>query len=183
MKNVFKYSLVALLAFGACKSNAKKEEIFEDKLMKCTYNSFEDKGNAMKQLIEDYENQLIRENVLLSKEGASYLALYKIIGRGEDFINYPSKSFLTYVKEMGVKKNLKGLQLCEQVAYQDEALYNKSTLKKLQAIRKEMTQQVDLSPQWVASRMLTVFEPSDFDHDYYKLKAFLLFDTFTEAKK
>lgn len=142
--------------------------------MDCSYKSFSDNGKALKALIFEYENLLIKEKYLADSSGKSYREILQKISNGNLFDKTPSKFFSVELKKIE-KPNLEKLQTCQEIIAKDSSFYNLSKLKGLEQVIINAQNSRDLQPSHIARDILKVLTEEDFELEFYKMRTFFLF--------
>lgn len=159
------------LLFTSCTS---QNDRIENVIMKCSYQSFDDKGKAFKALIDDYENLLIDENIIPDRSGKSYRQVFLKVASGNEFNKVPSKFFATEMQKLE-KPDMEKARKCQKIIDQDSLSYDVSKLKGLEQAMINAQKSLDLQPSTIAKEILDVLTEEDFELDFYKMRAFLLF--------
>ncbi|WAC01896.1 hypothetical protein N7U66_18875 [Lacinutrix neustonica] len=151
----------------------------ESKLMDCYYQSFSDDGVELKHLISNYENLLINEGFLEDNSGNSYLRFLQNFANQKYSVN-PSKLFSVEEQKI-IKIDENEFPECRKIILADSTtLYNFKSKGISDAVIN------NAKPYNTVKDMLKVWSVDDFEIDYYKRQAFLVFlliDTESGLKK
>nr|WP_295705824.1 hypothetical protein [uncultured Lacinutrix sp.] len=173
VKSIF--CIIILIINSSCFSQNNR---IENKLMECYYQSFQDNGIEIKKLIHDYENLLINEGFLKDNSAKSYITFLQNFSNQN--IYTPSKFFC--VESQNIKKlNEVNYLECRKLVLED---FKHTNTSKLESIEKAVIN--NSNPQNVVKDMLKVLTKEDFEIEYYKRQAFLVFcliDTEAGLKK
>ncbi|WP_299888927.1 hypothetical protein [uncultured Lacinutrix sp.] len=162
-----KFIISILLLFINISNIYSQSKRIESELMKCTYKAISDEGTSLKQLILDYETLLINEGVVEDSSGESYRVLVQNFANKN--IITPSKLFCVETQKIK-KANTNKFYDCKKTILKDSLNYD---LSKLKGTKQALFN--NAKPHIKAKEMLKVLSDSDFDIDYYKLRAFYLF--------
>lgn len=167
MKRIFFINLivgfVTIYCFG-------QNESIESKLMHCLY----DNRPGYNEVLYNFEELLISENILVDKKGISYIILLDKIRDDSQFNFCPSKSLIE--EELKLKEpNVDLIRACKS------ELLNKAKGQNLKV--KEMMDAINnllilnnLNPSSIATEILNVLSESDFEHYYYRQRVLFLLD-------
>ncbi len=127
-----------------------------------------DSEKPLEKVLFAFEKELIKQQVLESNKGISYVKLLQEIVRKND-VNYNYKySFidsLEHTKNIDITtylKHQKALVLDKAMAYEKLMSSN--------------TEEMDLHPGMVAEKILSITTTKDFENNYFKLQFLLFFD-------
>ncbi len=166
MRKIF----LGLFILGQLTASCQEQsEQLESKAMNCVYESYDDKGVAFKRVIYDFEQLLITEKILGDRSGKSYKALFEKIATNNEFTNWPVTSFGDLLNTIG-RPQQEALENCLTTL-------EKTPVNKLEAFAKIIQTSEKLTPSILANGILATLDDDDFELNYYKMSAFLLFDT------
>lgn len=146
----------------------------EDKLMDCAYQTYDDKGRAIKTLIFDFEQLLIDEKIIKDRNGDDYAAIFKKIALENDFDFTPSKSFLAELQKLA-KPNPANSEECRNAILGNSSI-EESKIAKLEIVLDSIQTSGNGNASKIANGILSVLSENDFELDYYKLRTLFLFD-------
>ncbi len=170
MKNLLKVLVVFLVACSPA------QDRIENKLMQCSYQSFQDGGVQLQQLMHDYENLLIKEGLLRDVTGASYR---RMLSQLSEENNIKGKALYSFMEQWsGLEKQEEfDMQNCVQQILSDSTQYKSHTFLKFQAtMEKEVTLFGDFQPEVLSTKMLGILSAKDLELDFYKFRVFFLLD-------
>lgn len=184
MVKLFQYKTTSMLLnilvgfiFTFC--SAQNERI-ENKIMNCSYQSFEDDGEELKELISNYQNLLITQGILKDSNGKSYRQILENIAAGNEFDKVPSTFFAIELQKIK-KPDTEEIKECQKIIIADSS-YNTSKLKGLEQVMTNVLNLEDIEPSIIANEILNVLSDEDFEIDFYKLRIFLLFGIIIETE-
>jgi len=154
----------------------------ENKIMECYYVSYADSGNALKKLINEYENLLVNERILADKSGESYLDILTKIAKENKVEKNPSVFFSTELKNIN-KSNFKNIQKCIEAVNKDSSLYKKSKLKNLHEITNLNNLDSFKTASILSKKILQVLTKEDFELVFYKMRIFILLEVLNVSEK
>lgn len=148
--------------------------------MECNYLSFSDNGEQLKVLMSDFEAQLINEKFLADETGSSYQKIISQIASGIELNKKPSYSFMNQLN--GLERRMDSTSInCQKNVLSDSTKYDSAKFNKFQkTIENIINSAGDLRPEVIASVITEVLSTQDFELDFYKLRAFLLFDMLSQ---
>lgn len=171
MKQTLFFILLSVFLLNSCKP---KNERIENRLMKCKYLSFQDNGKQLKELLSDYESHLIKTGVLLDITGKSYKNTINKIANGIEIKNKPPYSFIKMLNGIEKSTNSKSNDCLQSI---DSSKYDVITFNKLQKTMKSIINTSNnLKAELLANGISEVLSEKDFEFDFYKMRAFFLFD-------
>ncbi|WP_430411799.1 hypothetical protein [Kordia sp.] len=176
MKKLLKSYIYVLILLVSCISfGQNKNYKLETTYMNCMYGIFEDDGVKLKELIKKAEQKLIEAKLLKDTSGKSYIALYKNIEKAinGEALNLGISNHV--IEGMNNNKKIKEYMGCMQGIMQSKN-YEGSKLN--QFIKLSSSGSNNTKVTALATKLLTVFEAKDFDHDFYKYLTFSLIDKF-----
>ncbi len=144
--------------------------------MDCNNQSFVDGGKQLKELITDYESNLIKAKIISDNSGESYLKTISQISNGIEPKEKPYYSFGEMLN--GIEKNQNSISnTCFQTVLSDSTKYDfKKFLKFQNSLENTIKNAVNLRIELLATEFSNILSEKDFELDFYKMKAFLLFD-------
>ncbi|XLS28087.1 ExbD/TolR family protein [Flavobacteriaceae bacterium M23B6Z8] len=166
-------ALIVLLINSLFTSCASQSERIETKIMDCTYQAFEDNGEAFKAAVVDYENLLIEEKILVDSSGKSYVRALRNIADVKKSNKIPSKFFAAELQNIE-KPDQEKVRKCQEIINKDSASYNISKLKGLERVMINAQKSKDLKASSLMNDVLNVLKEEDFEHDFYKIRIFVL---------
>jgi len=124
--------------------------------------------DALEKVLFAFENHLIKQQILESNNGMSYVKLLEEIIRKND-VNYHYKySFIDTLE------NTKSIDITKYLKGQTKLVFDKAnTYKKLMSSN---TEEMDLHPGKIAEKFLSIIKATDFENTYFKLQFLLFFD-------
>ena len=141
--------------------------------MDCSYQSFADSGKEFKKLISDYENLLIKEEILADKSGKSYRQVLQKISNENGFDKVPSMFFITEWQKIVKPDNEKAME-CQNIMVEDSASYDMSKLKKFEQAMNNARNSINIQST-LAKELLEILTEDDFALDFYKVRTFFIF--------
>lgn len=175
MKKLLYFILILLMV--SCNTSKDRVEV---KLMGCIYSSFTDKGALFKQAMLDHEQYLITAQILKDKTGNSYVEAFKKVNLDNTFnITETFSEEAGKLEEYGEDRVLLISECGKNI---DSNIFDFEKGNKLREIiaLMGMNEKVELSS--AAKDILLLLDEDDFELDYYKLNAFLIFDRFKLLK-
>ncbi len=172
--------LYIILIFSIVSCNTSKDRI-EVKLMDCIYSNYMDEGALFKQAMLDHEQYLITTGILKDATGDSYIKAFKKISI-ENTFNI-SETFAAGTSRLELNRESKESLFIE--CRKSMLNINISSLEKgnkLGAITALMGTNGNVDISSVANEVLELLNEDDFELNYYKLNAFLIFDAFKLLK-
>ncbi|WGH76402.1 biopolymer transporter ExbD [Tenacibaculum tangerinum] len=169
-------SAITLLFISLLYSCGIQTERIEEKLMDCNNQSFVDGGKQLKELLMDYESNLIKANIISDNTGKSYL---KIINQISNGIEPKEKPYYSFGEKLnGIEKNQNSISnTCLQTVLSDSTKYDfKKFLRFQNSLENAIRNARDLRIELLATEFSSTLSEKDFELDFYKMKAFLLFD-------
>jgi|GEM_PF-2338182 len=98
-----------------------QEQPFEEQLIDCLKNAFDDKGVAFEAKLASYETAFIALNKLPDNSGMSYKALFEKMKGNPDFKpSFPEEAFTSIMED--VKPNVEKAKACQPTAAQNEIM-------------------------------------------------------------
>lgn len=147
-----------------------QQERAEVALFNCAYQSFDDGGKAFKQVILDYEQLLVDENVLEDNSGDSYVKFYETQFVDKN-IKPPTKLFKTFVSTLDIPDDTKRRK-CNKAVMNDTLNYDFSRLTTFQnIIASNAANDLDIGAS--AKEIMGVLNAKDFELDFYKIATFV----------
>lgn len=146
----------------------------------CLVKTSEELGVDLKQELSDFEEHLIKNGVLSNNSGESYYQIYETIAKTGD-INFKFQyslldSIKTHVDNFELNDiNTDCVELSEKL--QKSEKFKNSKLTQLQMAMDSIQAIKDISVSVLASVILRILSPEDFEHDYYRMSALLLLAT------
>ncbi|WP_435262084.1 ExbD/TolR family protein [Tenacibaculum sp. nBUS_03] len=171
-----RYTIIIFLLIILFYSCGIKTERIEIKLMDCNKLAFIDEGKQLKELMIDYESNLIKSGIIANNSGKSYLETISKIADGVEFKNRPFYSFGEMLN--GIRKNNSTTSNnCLQQVLIDSSKYDFKQFSKFQKIlKKTISSSQDLRIELLAKVFSNVLTEKDFELDLYRMKVYLLFD-------
>ncbi|WP_165749363.1 ExbD/TolR family protein [Cellulophaga sp. Z1A5H] len=166
MNNTFFLCFLILLGTKLQAQNKKQEIV----LMECIYTNYSDGGIALKQLISNFQNQLLEEKVIADFSGSSYRRIINQMAKDTFLTNQFFFNFSDEWEKIGssfdrLNKN------CRNTILKENSL--PFELKISDLISKKNIQ----SSSDIAQIMLQVFSDKELELEYIKLKLFLFMAT------
>ncbi|WP_299255219.1 biopolymer transporter ExbD [uncultured Lacinutrix sp.] len=145
----------------------------EAELMNCMYNSYKDGGVAFKNILNDFEQQLVVNNFLNDASGESYIALLNKMSNKE--INNLKLSSFSFnaIKEIETLSVLEA-QICSQELKKELDL-DKFKGTKLDSVMNEVMSADNISITQYSSSLLSFLTAEDFELDLYKINLLYFF--------
>ena len=145
----------------------------EAELMNCMYNSYKDGGVAFKNILNDFEQQLVANNFLNDASGESYIALLNKMSNKE--INNLKLSSFSFnaIKEIETLSVLEA-QICSQELKKELDL-DKFKGTKLDSVMNEVMSADNISITQYSSSLLSFLTAEDFELDLYKINLLYFF--------
>jgi len=172
MKTNILLNIIVGFLFTSC---IAQNDRIENIIMDCSYQSFEDGGKKFRKLISDYENLLIKEEILADESGKSYRQVLQKIADRNEFDKIPSIFFTDELQKLE-KPDLEKAQECQKIIVKDSTIYNLSKLKGLELAINNAQNSRDIQASLIAKDILKILTEEDFELDYYKLRTFFLFN-------
>lgn len=173
MRQTLVFTFLFISLFYSC---GIQTERIENKLMDCYNLNFADNGKQLEKLIADYESNLIKANIILDNSGKSYLKTISDISNGIDPKEKPFYSFGEMLN--GIEKNQDSTsKACLQAVISDSSKYDSKKFVRFQGTLENVIREAgDLRIELLANEISNVLSEKDFELDFYKMRAFLLFD-------
>lgn len=142
----------------------------ENAIMNCIYNSYSDKGIALKQLIVDFQNQLIKEKILPDASGSSYVHILEQMAN-DTFLQ--SELFDEFTENWGKIESPFEIENnnCRKPILKDSLLPFEV---KIRAIYEK---DIPESSSDIAQILSQVLTNEDLELDFYKIKLFVFMAT------
>lgn len=163
-------ALIILIYFNVSfifSQEIKAETIYQ----KCVYNSLSDKGTLLKKYTKEFENVLIKSNVLKDSTSKAYFELFKALGTNKwKNFNY-NYSYIDSINKTASYKTILGNSDCKEVMrnFKD---FKKSKFFKMRTISvKECKTMEEL-----LKKMSFFLEEEDFELDFYKYRTLLFLE-------
>lgn len=175
MKYIYFLILFTIINFSCI----SQDYSVEDQLLDCIYESFYNKGVDLKSELRKFENHLIKEKIIENNSGESYFKVFKIISLAGDY-NFTSNYNLLDTLNNKIDKNFLSENInqnCNEIMsnLQNNSKFKKSKLYLLQKSLDSLKNQPDINTSIVAKKIIKILNAKDFNHDYYKTKALLVF--------
>ncbi len=151
-----------------------QNERIEIKLQNCTYEQIPNNGKELKDEIYEFENYLIKKNILSDGAGKSYIHLFKQIEKENDVQFDYNYSFTDSIQKIIISDIYK--QMDCQVELINSESYLNTKVHKLISVMDSIKISGDMMPANIASGILSVLDEKDFELEYYKIKTFVLLD-------
>ncbi|WP_431160501.1 biopolymer transporter ExbD [Flagellimonas beolgyonensis] len=166
------FFLLILTLAQLCSCSAQSKRI-EEKLMECTFQSYEDAGAEFQILISSYESLLINEGFLDDGSGKSYHGILKKLANGRGFEKEPTKFF--YLELQKIKQgNLIKVKECHAFVLSDSLNTETKRLFRFFNVFDPKNPNT-ASKSNMAQQILKILDVEDFELPFYKLHVFLLF--------
>ncbi|WP_152971511.1 ExbD/TolR family protein [Lacinutrix algicola] len=145
----------------------------EVEMMNCMYNSYKDGGVAFKNILNDFEQQLVVNNFLNDASGESYIVLLNKMSNKE--INNLKLSSFSFnaIKEIETLSVLEA-QICSQELKKELDL-DKFKGTKLDSVMNEVMSANNISITQYSSSLLSFLTAEDFELDLYKINLLYFF--------
>lgn len=145
----------------------------ETELMNCMYNSYKDGGVAFKNILNDFEQQLVVNSFLNDASGESYIALLNKMSNKE--INNLKLSSFSFnaIKEIETLSVLEA-QICSQELKKELDL-DKFKGTKLDSVMNKVMSADNISITQYSSSLLSFLTAEDFELDLYKINLLYFF--------
>jgi len=169
MKKIVLY----FISFSILLACRHEEERVETKLMRCLYDSYDDRGQQFKDALTNYEIYLISEKIIPDNSAKSYKSIFTKINAGDKTILNLEKSFDDALYTIQKPNNLDSVRICQK-----EYLKDFSKGRKLQKIIDSLLQKKNIELPSFANAFLSVLDEEDFQLDYYKMRTFMILDVF-----
>jgi len=140
-------------------------------MAECLYQSYDDNGIALKQLLSDYEQLLIDENIIEDASGKSYRKAFENL-LDDKIIKSPSKLFLvefSKLKSLDVEKRAK----CIEETQKDSLKYDYSKFIKFQDVMSQ-AEGMDAGNSALSRLILTTLTDEDLELYFYKIVTYAL---------
>lgn len=170
---------ILTLIFNSCSG---QDYAIETKHFDCIDKTSTELGVDLKKELSDFEEHLIKSGVLADNSGDSYYKIYEIIKETGDINFVFQYSLLDSIKAKVNKDNVDFNELstdCLSLAektYKTKK-YKRSKIYQLKVGMDSIKNSARIDPSGIASLILTVLNPKDFEHDYYKMTVLLLLAT------
>jgi len=149
----------------------------ESKHFDCLVKTASELGVDLKKELSDFEEHLIKTGVLADNSGESYYKIYEIIKETGDIDFVFQYSLLDSVKSSIDNVEFSDLSSdCLKLAEktQKSRKFKRSKLYQLKISMDSITNSGDINVSNVTAVILRILNPSDFEHDYYKMTALLM---------
>lgn len=145
----------------------------------CLYNSLHDKGKKLKRINNEFENYLIKKEVLKDSTGSSYKKLLSLLYSSKGKV---MKSLFTYeyLDAMHSIENGKPIFFKFDSSCAKEIVLNDDFTEHLEKLESLMPKEKTDDLSLIFKNMDTVFSAEDFELDYYKQKFFILLCAYNE---
>ena len=178
MRNILILALLTL-TINSCSG---QDYSIETKHFDCIDKTYSELGVDIKEELSDFEEHLIDAGVLADNSGESYYKIYEIIKETGD-INFSFQySLLDSIKAKINKDDIDFNKLstdCIKLAektYKTKK-YERSKIYQLKVGTDSIKNSGSIEPSGIASMILSVLSPKDFEHDYYKMTVLILLAT------
>ncbi|WP_160129495.1 hypothetical protein [Kordia antarctica] len=149
--------------------------------MNCIYSSLPDNGVELITILKKAEQILIEEELLKDGSGESYLKLYKNIEKATDG-KLQDLRVAEYIQKMMQKDlDVDNYVNCMQEFMQSPKFLDSKLNKLNKFINLARSETNTPEIKTLVNNMLTVFEATDFEHNYYKYLTFLLLDKYNQT--
>lgn len=178
MRNILILTLFTL-TINCCSG---QDYSIESKHFDCMVKTSSELGVDLRKELSEFEEHLIEAGVLADKSGESYYKIYEIIKETGD-INFAFQySLLDSIKADINRDNIDFnefstdcIKLAEKT-YKTKK-YKQSKIYQLKVGTDSIRNSGSIDPSGIASMILSVLSPKDFEHDYYKMTVLLLLAT------
>lgn len=124
--------------------------------------------NSLERVLFSFENQLIKQCILENSKGVSYIKLLQEIALKNN-VNYQyNYSFIDTLE------NTKNIDIITYLKHQKALILDKATA--YEKLMSSNTEKMDLHPEILAKKFLSITKASDFENNYFKLQFLLFFD-------
>jgi hypothetical protein len=154
-----------------------QNESIETKLMNCQYEN----RPGYKEVLYNYEQLLISENILIDKSGNSYIILLERIKSDTQFNYCPSMSYIDESLKLPTP-NVDLIRNCISNLLENSSEQNSKVNEMMNAINNLMATN-NLNPSNIANEILNVLTENEFEHYYYREKLLFLLDIICTSKK
>jgi hypothetical protein len=164
------YGLLTIYCFG-------QNESIESKLMDCIYEN----RPGFKEVLYNYEQLLVSENILNDKSGMSYKVLLERIRIDKQFDYCPSKSYIDESLKL-TTPNVDLIRDCQSDLLNEIGEQSLKVNKMINAIN-NLTISGNLNSSNIANEILSFLSENEFEHYYYREKILFLLDIICRNKK
>ncbi len=178
MRNIL-ILIIFTLTINSCSG---QDFSIESKHFDCMVKTSSELGVDLKKELSDFEEHLIEVGVLADNSGESYYKIYEIIKETGD-INFEFQySLIDSIKAHIDKDSIEVIEIigdCLSLAEktQKSKKFKRSKVYQLKVGMDSIVYSEKVNPSEIASMILSVLSPKDFEHDYYKMTVLLLLAT------
>lgn len=170
MKIKFFIFFLTLVILSPCTAQSTR---IEEKLMDCTFRSYEDGGSEFQNLINTYETLLIDEGFLVDGTAKSYYDIFIKLANDGGFEKEPSKFF--FLEQQKIKQgNRFKMKECQKLAMADTLNFESGKLQRFLSVFDPKNPN-NSTKSSIAQEILKILNAKDFELSFYKIKTFLLF--------
>lgn len=151
---------------NSCESQTTTKE---QELMNCIYNSCADKGSELKEVINNYENELVLCRILADNSSESYIELLEKIKNGHNFVLKPKSNFntdlnnLNYFKLDSIKKCFSNIEKSSKIISFQKKMSDLYTLENINYSK-------------FSNELLMILDNDKNIEDYYKFNVLIFFN-------
>jgi biopolymer transport protein ExbD len=151
---------------NSCESQTTTKE---QELMNCIYNSCADKGSELKEVINNYENELVLCRILADNSSESYIELLEKIKNGHNFVLKPKSNFntdlnnLNYFKLDSIKKCFSNIEKSSKIISFQKKMSDLYTLENINYSK-------------FSNELLMILDNDKNIEDYYKFNILIFFN-------
>jgi len=151
---------------NSCESQTTTKE---QELMNCIYNSCADKGSELKEVINNYENELVLCRILADNSSESYIELLEKIKKGHNFVLKPKSNFntdlnnLNYFKLDSIKKCFSNIEKSSKIISFQKKMSDLYTLENINYSK-------------FSNELLMILDNDKNIEDYYKFNVLIFFN-------
>lgn len=181
MNKIIKLGICAFILLMSLQTKAQNKNYeLETAYMNCMYGIFEDEGVKLKVLIKNAEQRLIEAKLLKDTSGKSYIALFKNIKHAVDghIASFGISEHI--IASMSSNEKAKEYISCMQRLMQSEN-FEDSKLSKFIKLSSSGNANPEITT--LTTKLLSIFEAKDFEHDFYKYLTYSLIDKFNMYNK
>lgn len=170
MKQISLFIILLINSYFHFSQEIKAEETYQN----CLYNSLPDNGVLLKKYNKEFENHLIKANVLKDSTSKAYLDLFKVLGTKEWRKFKYNYSYIDSILKIADYKTLNANTDCVDIMRKDEN-FNKSKYFKMKNIFLEEHKTIE----GVLKIMALFLDERDFELDFYKQRTFFALEDLT----
>lgn len=160
------------IVFLSCITLPAQVSKVEDIYQKCIYNSLNDKGVKLKKYTKDFENHLIRSNILKDSTSKSYFELFKTLGSDKWKSYKYNYSYIDSINKIASYRKVNLNTKCADELKKHKYFENSKIFKMRQIFLKKEQKSVEEA----IKEMSDFLEENDFKLDFYKYRTFFFLE-------